>query len=214
MRLASVGRNVDRNGSRKPPLWTMRRILPVNGIFLSTSLRRASFCLLTLCFSHPVSVMLLFRTFKTHCRIQFTRSLSQFDTMALRSFGRDFLVREVCGNLSLWFSLPISLYIKGGASFGKMQVGNLRISNVSCDRSNNSYPWGATVASRYACNSPLLSWGSTCRARCENWFLSLTFFQNNNILWVQWDIATVLALMKQVLGNRNDTDIRKMAAFR
>jgi hypothetical protein len=39
-------------------------------------------------------------------------------------------------------------------------------------------------------------------------------FQNNIILRVQWDIATVLALMKQILGNQNDTDIPMMAAFR
>jgi len=84
-----------------------------------------------------VSAMFPFRTFKTHSLIQFTKSLSKFDMMALR---RAFLIREECGNLPLCFSLPISTYIKGGASFGKMQVRNLRLSPVSCDRFNNRYP--------------------------------------------------------------------------
>jgi len=39
-------------------------------------------------------------------------------------------------------------------------------------------------------------------------------FQNNNILCLQRDTATVLALMKQVLVNQNDTDIPVMSAFR
>ena len=39
-------------------------------------------------------------------------------------------------------------------------------------------------------------------------------FQNHNIHCFQGDIATVPALMKEVLGNQNDPDIPVMAAFR
>ena len=54
-------------------------------------------------FSETVSSMLQFRSFKTHSLIQFTRSLSQFDMMALRNLAERFLIIEECGNLPFAF---------------------------------------------------------------------------------------------------------------
>jgi len=61
----------------------------------------------------------------SHSIVQFMRSISQFDMMALHNFSRAFLVREQCGNLPLCVSLPMSTLIKGGASFGKKHFRNL-----------------------------------------------------------------------------------------
>jgi len=44
------------------------------------------------------------------------------------------------GNSPLCVSSPVSAYITRGVSSGKMEVRNLRLSFVSCDRSNNRYP--------------------------------------------------------------------------
>jgi hypothetical protein len=57
-----------------------------------------------------------------------------------------------------------------------MLVRNMRLYSMPFDKFNNRYPWGASVAWRYNWNSPLLSSGSTCRGRSENWFLLCTFF--------------------------------------
>ena len=76
-----------REGRMNPSRWRLRRFLPVSCTFLSTSLRKTSLSLLSLRFWQPVSAMLLFGKFKTHSLIQFTRSLTQFDMMALRNFG-------------------------------------------------------------------------------------------------------------------------------
>ena len=71
-----------------PRRWRISRFLPVIGTYSSTILRSASFCLLSLSFTQLVSAMLPFKTFKTHSIIQLKRSLSQFDVIALRNFGR------------------------------------------------------------------------------------------------------------------------------
>ena len=145
------------------------------GTSLSTSLRRACLCLLSLRYSQPVSAMLPFSTLKSHSLIQFIGPCHSSIWWLYVILAERFLIRKECGNFPLCVLLPISTYIKGDASFGKMQVRNLRLSSVSCDWSN-MYPWVASVTCRYACNRPLLSWECTC-AICENWFLSRTFFK-------------------------------------
>jgi hypothetical protein len=107
---------------------------------MSKILRRANFWFRSLRVSRPVSGMLPFKPLKTHSLIQFTCFLSQFDTMALRSFG--------WADMSTWgawyfdfivFIVHVSAYILGGISDGKMQVRNIRRSSLSCDTSNRYF---------------------------------------------------------------------------
>lgn len=118
----------------------MNRFMPERGTCMSKILRRANFWFRSLRVSRPVSGMLPFKPLKTHSLIQFTCFLSQFDTMALRSFG--------WADMSTWgawyfdfivFIVHVSAYILGGISDGKMQVRNIRRSSLSCDTSNRYF---------------------------------------------------------------------------
>ena len=208
MSLSRMGRTEASSASKKRLRWTMSLFLPESGTCLLTSLRRANLRFRSLCVSQPVSVMLPLRTFETHSLIQINFLVTvRYDDYAVLA-GQTWACEER-GNLTLFVSLFISAYIVGGSTYGKMQVRNLRRSCLSYDRSNN---WYLLARSDTPSKSGTVFGIKVSRQIAE--LIFKTELSHHYFLCVQRDIVIGPPLMKEVLGNLNDTDIPVMAAFR
>ena len=86
-RLARVGKTAVINGNRKPPAWTMIRFFAGKGQRLSMSERRLDLCFVNLRLAQLLNCIFPFNPFNTHSLMLFSRSLLQFEMIALRNLG-------------------------------------------------------------------------------------------------------------------------------
>ena len=139
MRVAIIGSTAFSRGNRNPHRWPMSFLLE-RGTHLSAFLRRTALCFRSLRVSQPGNLTFPFITFRTHSHILLTSSLSQFETIALRSsvlaffntWGSDKLISLASSSTGVW--------TKEGCSEPNMLVQNRRRSFVSCERSRMRYP--------------------------------------------------------------------------
>ena len=155
MRVVSVGKTAASRGSKNSPRWILSRLCPRKSLACRRTLGERS-CISEACECHNLSVtMLLFKMYKTqslnNSRVTCHSSIWWLYAVSLSLTW----VYEESDNSTLYASLSIFVYIVWGYSDGKMQVGNLGRSSLSCNRSKNRYPCGLRVAYRYALKDPL-----------------------------------------------------------